>query len=110
MSRQSNDKPLLHRVSRFLFILFFFSKHSTNFCCSRVSPTNTTSFIFDDSLIQDTPGKLQPNQLTVDNLTIDWLRSRLTELDVKIKEEQEKMLELGESILNNGKSQDTMNK
>lgn len=76
----------------------------------RVSPLNSSLFTFDDSLIQDTPGKLLPNQLTVDNLTIDWLRSRLTELDGKIKEEQEKMLELGESILNNGKSLDTMNK
>lgn len=47
-------------------------------------------FRFDDQLIEDTVGKLQPNQLTVDNLTVDWLRQRITELESSIKECQEK--------------------
>lgn len=69
-----------------------------------------STFPFDESLIADTPGKLQPNRLIVDNLTNDWLKSKVIELDTKIKEEQEKMLLLGECILNNGKSQDCLNK
>lgn len=47
-------------------------------------------FRFDDQLIEDTVGKLQPNQLTVDNLTVDWLRQRLTDLESSAKECQEK--------------------
>lgn len=49
-------------------------------------------FQFDQTLIEDkdTLGKLQPNTLTVDNLTVDWLRNRLTELETSVKECQEK--------------------
>lgn len=49
-------------------------------------------FQFDQTLIEDkdTLGKLQPNTLTVDNLTVDWLRNRLTELESSVKECQEK--------------------
>lgn len=47
-------------------------------------------FRFDDQLIEDTVGKLQPNQLTVDNLTVDWLRQRLTDLETSVKDCQEK--------------------
>lgn len=39
-------------------------------------------------------GKLQPNTLAVDNLTIDWLRSRLSELETSVKECQEKQSKL----------------
>jgi tyrosine-protein kinase Fer len=35
--------------------------------------------------VDDTSGKLLPNKLTVDNLTIDWLRNRLTELETSLK-------------------------
>ncbi|CRL07874.1 CLUMA_CG020915, isoform A [Clunio marinus] len=51
-------------------------------------------FRFDDQLIEDTVGKLQPNQLTVDNLTVDWLRQRITDLESAIKECQEKQNKL----------------
>ena len=47
-------------------------------------------FRFDDQLIEDTIGKLQPNQLTVDNLTVDWLRQRITDLESSVKDCQEK--------------------
>jgi len=39
--------------------------------------------------VDDTSGKLLPNKLTVDNLTIDWLRSRLTELETSLKTTQQ---------------------
>lgn len=53
-------------------------------------------FQFDQTLIEDkdTLGKLQPNTLTVDNLTVDWLRNRLTELETSVKECQDKQTKL----------------
>lgn len=45
--------------------------------------------MFDENLVDDTSGKLLPNKLTVDNLTIDWLRSRLTELEASLKTTQQ---------------------
>lgn len=39
-------------------------------------------------------GKLQPNTLTVDNLTVDWLRSKLADLENSVKECQEKQLKM----------------
>ena len=45
-------------------------------------------FNFDENLVDDTSGKLLPNKLTVDNLTIDWLRNRLTELESSLKTTQ----------------------
>lgn len=39
--------------------------------------------------MDDTSGKLLPNKLTVDNLTIDWLRNRLTELENSLKATQQ---------------------
>lgn len=57
----------------------------------RTSPAVPIVFQFDQALIEDTLGnKLQPNSLTVDNLTVDWLRSRLTDLESLIKECQDK--------------------
>lgn len=47
-------------------------------------------FRFDDNPIDDNVGKLQPNQLTVDNLTVEWLRQRITDLEQSLKECQEK--------------------
>lgn len=51
-------------------------------------------FRFDDQLIEDAVGKLQPNQLTVDNLTVDWLRQRMMDLETSVKECQEKHVKL----------------
>jgi tyrosine-protein kinase Fer len=51
-------------------------------------------FRFDDQLIEDTVGKLQPNQLTVDNLTVDWLRQRITDLETSVKDCQEKQTKI----------------
>lgn len=52
-------------------------------------------FQFDEALIEDgTLGKLQPSSLTVDNLTVDWLRTRLTELESNIRDVQEKQTKL----------------
>ncbi|GAB0088288.1 Tyrosine-protein kinase [Sergentomyia squamirostris] len=65
----------------------FTEKHKT-------SPANPIVFQFDETLIEDTLGKLQPNTLTVDNLTVDWLRSRLSDLENSVKETQEKQIKL----------------
>uniref|UniRef100_A0A6B2EHM0 Tyrosine-protein kinase n=1 Tax=Phlebotomus kandelakii TaxID=1109342 RepID=A0A6B2EHM0_9DIPT len=65
----------------------FTEKHKT-------SPANPIVFQFDEKLIEDTPGKLQPNTLTVDNLTVDWLRSRLSDLENTVKDTQEKQIKL----------------
>lgn len=71
-----------------------------NHCCSinsrifivisRTAPPEPIKFTFDESLVEDSAGKLSPNQLTVDNLTVEWLRTRLTDLEASIKEIQEK--------------------
>lgn len=52
-------------------------------------------FQFDEALIEDgTLGKLQPSSLTVDNLTVDWLRTRLAELENSIRDTQDKQTKL----------------
>ncbi|XP_011864420.1 PREDICTED: tyrosine-protein kinase Fps85D isoform X3 [Vollenhovia emeryi] len=60
----------------------FIGKHKTR-------PASPIRFTFDENLVDDTSGKLLPNKLTVDNLTIDWLRSRLTELETSLKATQQ---------------------
>ncbi|XP_014487740.1 PREDICTED: tyrosine-protein kinase Fps85D isoform X2 [Dinoponera quadriceps] len=60
----------------------FIEKHRTR-------PASPIRFTFDENLVDDTSGKLSPNKLTVDNLTIDWLRSRLTELETSFKTTQQ---------------------
>ncbi|XP_070168523.1 tyrosine-protein kinase Fer isoform X2 [Polyergus mexicanus] len=60
----------------------FIGKHKTR-------PASPIRFTFDENLVDDTSGKLLPNKLTVDNLTIDWLRSRLTELEASLKTTQQ---------------------
>ncbi|KOX72190.1 Tyrosine-protein kinase Fps85D [Melipona quadrifasciata] len=60
----------------------FIGKHRTR-------PASPLRFIFDENLVDDTSGKLLPNKLTVDNLTIDWLRNRLTELETSLKATQQ---------------------
>lgn len=61
----------------------FTEKHKTQ-------PSSPVPFIFDEALIDENVGKLQPNNLTVDNLTIEWLRTRLTDLEAAVKECQDK--------------------
>lgn len=51
-------------------------------------------FRFDEQLIEDNVGKLQPNTLTVDNLTVDWLRQRLNDLESSVRECQDKQNKL----------------
>lgn len=69
----------------------------------RTTPTEPVKFIFDESLVEESAGKLLPNQLTVDNLTVEWLRNKLTELEASIKENQEKR-----TSLTNGHNSDTL--
>lgn len=63
---------------------------------NRSSPPAPVIYQFDQSLLEDkdTLGKLQPNTLTVDNLTVQWLRTRLNELEVSVKEFQEKQTKM----------------
>lgn len=57
---------------------------------NKTQPNEPVRLSFDLSLIDDTSGKLLANQLTVDNLTVEWVRSRMLDLEVKLKECQEK--------------------
>ncbi|XP_050349075.1 tyrosine-protein kinase Fer isoform X2 [Nymphalis io] len=69
----------------------------------RSPPSTPISFNFDESLVEDTSGKLQPNQLTVDNLTVEWLKEKLTELETILQENREKQTALqGPEIIGNG--------
>uniref|UniRef100_A0A182J4H5 non-specific protein-tyrosine kinase n=2 Tax=Anopheles atroparvus TaxID=41427 RepID=A0A182J4H5_ANOAO len=65
----------------------FTEKHKT-------SPTAPVVFQFDEALVEDSLGKLQANTLTVDNLTVDWLRGRQTELEGTIKDLQDRQNKL----------------
>lgn len=74
-------------------------------CSYRTVPAEQVKFTFDESLVEDSAGKLLPNQLTVDNLTIECLRNKLADLETNIKENQEKRLQLlpqnHENVFNN---------
>lgn len=48
--------------------------------------SDNADFTFDSSLVEDTTGKLLPNQLTVDNLTVEWVRKKMADLEVMLKE------------------------
>ncbi|KAL0881544.1 hypothetical protein ABMA27_001382 [Loxostege sticticalis] len=66
-------------------------------------PSTPITFTFDESLVEDTSGKLQPNQLTVDNLTVEWLKEKLTELESALQDNREKQTALqGPEIIGNG--------
>nr|CAD7263391.1 unnamed protein product [Timema shepardi] len=56
----------------------------------KTSPASPVPFTFDDTLVEDTSGKLLPNTLTVDNLTVEWLRNKLSELETSVRDTQEK--------------------
>lgn len=74
---------------------------SNTFC--RSPPSTPITFTFDESLVEDTSGKLQPNQLTVDNLTVEWLKEKLTELESALQDNREKQTALqGPEIIGNG--------
>uniref|UniRef100_A0A8D8HQX3 Tyrosine-protein kinase n=2 Tax=Culex pipiens TaxID=7175 RepID=A0A8D8HQX3_CULPI len=80
----------------------FTEKHKTN-------PTAPVAFQFDEALVEDSLGKLQANTLTVDNLTVDWLKARQTELEGSIKDLQEVQSKLcqdggGGAALNNSQT------
>ncbi|CAH2981717.1 unnamed protein product [Chilo suppressalis] len=69
----------------------------------RSPPSTPVVFTFDESLVDDTSGKLQPNQLTVDNLTVEWLKEKLTELESTLQDNREKQTALqGPEIIGNG--------
>lgn len=61
-----------------------------------MSPEKVT-FLFDPSLVEDTSGKLQVNQLTVDNLTVEWLKNKLLDLENSIQENKDKQSSLSSS-------------
>lgn len=62
-------------------------QHINNQQIQQTVPSGT--FTFDDSLVEDTSGKLLANKLTVDNLTVEWLRQRQNELEIAIKQCQD---------------------
>ncbi|XP_017848567.1 tyrosine-protein kinase Fer isoform X2 [Drosophila busckii] len=64
----------------------------------KTSPTTPLLFQFDETLIEDIPGKLTASTLTVDNLTVDWLRTRLLELESAVKDCQERQLKMIEQV------------
>ncbi|XP_046682518.1 tyrosine-protein kinase Fer isoform X6 [Homalodisca vitripennis] len=53
-------------------------------------PTEVVRFSFDSSLVEDTSGKLQPNLLTVDNLTIESVQAKMADLETRLKEVKER--------------------
>ncbi|BES97521.1 tyrosine-protein kinase [Nesidiocoris tenuis] len=53
--------------------------------------TDYADFTFDNSLVEDTSGKLQANTLTVDNLTVEWVRNKMLEVEPKLKDCQERL-------------------
>ncbi|CAF4820434.1 unnamed protein product [Pieris macdunnoughi] len=64
---------------------------------------SSVTFTFDESLVEDTSGKLQPNQLTVDNLTVEWLKEKLIELENVLLDNREKQTAIqGPEIIGNG--------
>ncbi|XP_065349663.1 tyrosine-protein kinase Fer isoform X2 [Cloeon dipterum] len=69
-------------------------------------PKAQQKFLFDESLTEDSSGKLQPNVIAVDNLTLDWLKTKISELENDQKEVQGKLREkeevLAKSKLQNG--------
>uniref|UniRef100_A0A1I8Q228 Tyrosine-protein kinase n=1 Tax=Stomoxys calcitrans TaxID=35570 RepID=A0A1I8Q228_STOCA len=64
----------------------------------RTSPTTPIVFQFDESLIRDIPGKLHSSTLAVDNLTVDWLRTKQLELELFVRDCQEKQMKMIEHV------------
>ncbi|XP_024085971.1 tyrosine-protein kinase Fer isoform X2 [Cimex lectularius] len=57
----------------------------------RINGTELADFSFDNSLVEDTSGKLFANTLAVDNLTVEWVRGKLNEVEPRLRECQEKL-------------------
>lgn len=54
--------------------------------------------MFDETLTEDSSGKLQPNVIAVDNLTLDWLKSKVVELETEQKDLQSKLKDKEENL------------
>lgn len=80
----------------------FTEKHKT-------SPTAPVAFQFDESLVEDSLGKLQANTLAVDNLTVDWLKARQTDLEGSIRDLQEVQSKLCQQDAGLNNSQTSLN-
>lgn len=57
----------------------------------RGTPVEVSEFSFDNSLVEDTSGKLLANTLAVDNLTVEWVRGKLAEVEPRLREAQERL-------------------
>lgn len=79
----------------------FTEKHKT-------TPTEPVKFTFDESLVDDSACKLVPNQLTVDNLTVEWLRTKLSQLEVSVKESQDKRALIEQKTPSTSNSHETL--
>lgn len=67
-----------------------FNAHNYGYLRCFRTERNDVEISFDDALVQgDTSGHLQANQLAVDNLTMDWVRNKMTELETRLKECQD---------------------
>ncbi|XP_059478851.1 tyrosine-protein kinase Fer isoform X1 [Neocloeon triangulifer] len=69
----------------------FAEKHKTD-------PKSQQKFVFDESLTEDSSGKLQPNVIAVDNLTLDWLKAKIAELENEQKDLQSKLKDKEETL------------
>ncbi|XP_073995313.1 tyrosine-protein kinase Fer isoform X3 [Rhodnius prolixus] len=64
----------------------------TDFLQKQMSvPADMADLSFDNSLVEDTSGKLLANTLTVDNLTVEWVRAKLAEMEPRLRDCQEKL-------------------
>jgi len=74
----------------------------------RTIPKAQQKFLFDETLTEDSSGKLQPNVIAVDNLTLDWLKSKIVELENEQKDLQNKLRDkedlLAKNKLHNGQN------
>jgi hypothetical protein len=71
-------------------------------------PKTQQKFTFDETLTKDSSGKLKPNTIAVDNLTLDWLKSTIVKLEGEHKELQNKLRDKEDVVakkkLQNGQS------
>uniref|UniRef100_A0A023F4U3 Tyrosine-protein kinase n=1 Tax=Triatoma infestans TaxID=30076 RepID=A0A023F4U3_TRIIF len=64
----------------------------TDFLQKQMStPAEMADLSFDNSLVEDTSGKLLANTLAVDNLTVEWVRAKLAEMEPRLRDCQEKL-------------------
>ncbi|XP_044731364.1 tyrosine-protein kinase Fer isoform X2 [Chrysoperla carnea] len=82
-------KEIQQRINNSLVIIKPSEEYKSYYEKNKVTPISPVNFDFDVTLVEDS-GQLLANQLTVDNLTVDWLRNKMQELDTRIKEVQDK--------------------